>query len=170
MNSPQKNGKDFDTHVNNILKKTNETIVLDEIEISRKYGNEFKAIDSLIITNFNYIVFLQYKLHKTKISPRDVTYFLTECDGLSKKVNLPYICIYISYEGLSENSIKWVNNYISKNTHLLNFISINDKNENILIENLVQYLYSLELNLYEDDGSTIMQDTENDTLKYVIKI
>jgi hypothetical protein len=93
MSSPQKNGKDFDTHVNNILKKTNETIVLDgvfrklpqpsvsppeimrklpisgEIEISRKYGNEFRAIDSMIITNFNYIVFLQYKLHKTKISP-----------------------------------------------------------------------------------------------------
>jgi len=59
MNSPQKNGKDFDIHVNNILKKTNETIVLDEIEISRKYGNEFRAIDSMIITNFNYIVFLQ---------------------------------------------------------------------------------------------------------------
>lgn len=177
MSSPQKNGKDFDTHVNNILKKTNEIIVLDEIEISRKYGNEFRAIDSMIISRSSYgqarlgaAIFLQYKLHKTKISPRDVTYFLMECDGLSKKVNLPYICIYISYEGLSENSIKWVVDYVSKNTNLLNFISINNKNENILIENLVQYLYSLKLNLYEDDGSVIMQDTENDNLKYVIKI
>jgi len=109
-------------------------------------------------------------LHKTKISPRDVTYFLMECGGLSKKVNLPYICIYVSYEGLSENSIKWVDDHVNKNTHLLNFISINNKNENILIENLVHYLYSLELNLYEDDGSVIMQDTENDTLKYIFKI
>jgi len=170
MCSPQKNGKYFDTHVNNILKETCEQIVLDEIEISKKYGAQFRAIDTMIITHNGYMIFLQYKLHKSSISPRDIIYFYSQCETLSKEEKKPYICIYVSYEGITDNSVKWIEEHKKDNLYLYDFISINNKNENTLIREIVKYLYSKEIFLYEDDETVIMQNTEHEFFRYCIKV
>jgi hypothetical protein len=142
----------FENNVHKQIKKTKYP-VYTEREIINMFGNHITAIDHMItLDNIN--ICIQDKYCKDPIPIDKTNHFMQTVNTVSQIINKPCIGIYLSHSKLTKPS-----NYAFMTNNQLNinkFIEINGNSEKELINNLMEYLYSIQIYMYESDGDCIM--------------
>jgi len=148
----QNRGRLFEKSIHTFLQKTN-LDVLSEKEVKKKYGIDTTAIDHLIELD-SYILCFQDKYENCNPSISKINHFIQCVTNVSTRSNKKCIGIYISKMPLSANSLEAfnMNNISSRNI----FISLSNSNEEYILYDLINLLYSNNIFLYEEDGSCIM--------------
>ena len=140
---------------NNIHKHLKMTIypVYNEREIMNMYGNHITAIDHMIMLDYGCLC-IQDKYSKEPINITQTNHFIQTVNTVSQIINVPCIGIYLSRSKLTGLS----NNPFVANNHMnmTNFIEINGNTEKELINNLTEYLYSIQVYMYDNQGDCIM--------------
>jgi hypothetical protein len=152
-----KYGMVFENNVHEQLKKTNFP-VYTEREIINMFGNHITAIDHMIV-NDDFFLCIQDKYCKDPINISQTNHFMQTVNSVSQILNKPCIGIYLSKSKLSgpSNNAFMANNQFNINQ----FIEINGNTEKELIDNLTEYLYSIKIYMYDDDGDCIMLNKLN---------
>ena len=148
MNRNQENGRKFEEHIHSILIKTN-LQVLREKEIKSKYFSYISGIDHLIIYKDYYIAIQDKYVRSKKPSNVDANHFKCCVNDLSKVTNTKIIGIYLSLLSPTIYAVESFNfeNSLNRNE----FLFINNENPNKLVHDLIEFLYTKEIYLYEDD-------------------
>ena len=144
------NGILFENNVHKQLKKTKYQ-VYTQIDIMNIYGSHITEIDYMIVLEYGCLC-IQDKYSKRSINVAQTTHFMQTVNILSQIINSPCIGIYLSYNKLSGQK----NNAFVENNHINNFIEINAYTEKELINNLTEYLYSIQVFMYDNQGDCIM--------------
>jgi hypothetical protein len=150
--NPSAYGLVFENCVHTQLKKTNYP-VYTEREVINTFGNHITAIDHMIVLH-NINICIQDKYCKEPINIGQVSHFMQTVNTVSQMVNKPCIGIYLSRSKLTKPSN---NAFITNNQMSINqFVEINGNIEKELINNLMEYLYSIQIYMYDNDGDCIM--------------
>ncbi len=146
------NGIIFENNVHKQLKKTKYP-VYNELEVMNMFGNHITGIDHMIILD-NMCICIQDKYCKVPINITNTSHFTQTVNIISQIINRPCIGIYLSYDKFvgQNNKAFFPNNQMIMN----NFIAIYGNTEKNLISNLMEYLYSINIYMYESDGDCIM--------------
>jgi hypothetical protein len=148
MKINQDKGRRFEDHIHSILIQTNLKI-LREKDIRMNYLSYITGIDHLLINN-DYCIAIQDKYVKSKKpSNIDIHHFKTCVNDLSKIINMKIIGIYLSLLHPTTYAIESFNfeNSLNKNE----FYFINNEDPNKLTNSLIEFLYSKNIYLYEDE-------------------
>lgn len=150
--NPSTYGIIFENYVHKELKKTRLS-VYTEHEIINTFGNHITAIDHMIVLD-NINICIQDKYCKDTINITQVSHFMQTVNTVSQIMNKPCIGIYLSKSKLTgpSNNAFTINNQMNINQ----FIEINGNTEKELINNLMEYLYSIQIYMYDNDGDCIM--------------
>jgi hypothetical protein len=117
------------------------------------YGNHITSIDHMIVLDYGCLC-IQDKYYKETINMIKTNNFTQTVNNLSQIINGPCIGIYLShgkYVGQNNNAF-FANNHMNMN----NFITIYGNTEKELIDNLAEYLYSIQVYMYDNEGDCIM--------------
>ncbi len=142
----------FENNVHKQLKMT-KFPVYNQKEIINMFGNHITAIDHIIVLDYGCLC-IQYKYYKDNINIAHINNFMQTVNTLSQMINVPCMGIYLShgkYLG-QDNNVIFANNQMNMN----NFIVIYGKTEKELIDNLTEYLYSIQVYMYDNQGDCIM--------------
>jgi hypothetical protein len=142
----------FENNVHKELKKLKYPIYTER-EIINMCGNHVTAIDHMIILD-NFNICIQDKYCKDSINISQTNHFMQTVNTVSQIVNKPCIGIYLSKSKLTKPSNNAFNN--NNEINMNKFIEINGSTEKELINNLMEYLYSNQIFMYEPDGDCIM--------------
>jgi len=145
-------GMIFENNVHKQLKKIKYPVYTEQ-EIINMYGNHITAIDHMIVLD-NFIVCIQDKYSKDPITIDKTNHFMQTVNTVSQIINKPCIGIYLSKSKLTGPSNNAFNN--NNQINMNQFIEINGNTEKELINNLMEYLYSIQIYMYENDGDCIM--------------
>jgi hypothetical protein len=156
VDNPQNNGIIFEKNVHDYLKSTNCNL-LSEREVRNKYGSNVSGIDHLIVSD-NYIICIQDKYMKSKPCVSQINHFI-------------YCVFEVSYIEKKNCIGIYLSNLPPTKEAQMSFESMNSKYENIyfksinnsidkLINNLLDYLHSINIYSYEEDGSCIMKSDD----------
>ena len=147
LQTAQKNGFLFESYIESILLKTNNK-VYSEKDIKKKF-NYITSIDH-ILENNNLILCFQDKCTSKNITNCQINHFISGIKQLQQVYppNYIFIGIYLSKSKLSQPA-----KVIAKNHNL---IYICDNNIELIYYKLIQYLYSLNIFLYDKDNDSIM--------------
>jgi hypothetical protein len=145
-------GMIFENNVHTQLKKTKYQ-VYTEREVINMFGNHITAIDHMIDLD-NVCLCIQDKYCKDPITIDKTSHFMQTVNTVSQVINKPCIGIYLSHSKLTgpSNNAFVMNNQMSMNK----FIEINGNSEKELINNLMEYLYSIKVYMFDNDGDCIM--------------
>ena len=137
--------------------------VLSEKEVRRLYGNDTTAIDHLIELD-TYNICIQDKFEQSSPCISKINHFIQCVTNISIRTNKICLGIYLSLRPLTLNSLQAFE--INNNTTYNKFISINNSDEFLIINNLIEVLYQNYIFLYEDNGTCIMYDINNSSIIY----
>jgi len=151
-NNAQLNGIIFERKVHEYLKLTKNNI-LSERDIRNKYGSNVSGIDHLISTD-EYIICIQDKFMKSKPCVSQINHFI-------------YCVFEVSYNEKKKCIGIYLSNLPPTREASMSFQSMNNKSENVyfksinneidkLIDSLLNFLHSINIFSYEEDGSCIM--------------
>lgn len=155
MNKNQENGRKFEDYIHNILLQTNLPI-LREKEIKSRYFSYISGIDHLIITK-EYCIAIQDKYVKSKKpSNVDINHFKCCVNDLSRFMNTKIIGIYLSLLKPTSYAVDSFNfeNSLKNNE----FLFINNEDPNKLVNNLVEFLYTKNIYLYEGEDLIMLDN------------
>lgn len=156
INSPQTKGILFENDVHKNLKFTNSTI-LSEREIRNKYGSNISGIDHLILTD-DLTICIQDKYMKSKPSVSQINHFILCVSEVSTFEKRRCIGIYLSNLPPTREASMSFKSMNDKYDNLY-FLSINNSIDK-LIDNLLDYLHSINIFTYEEDGSCVMKNND----------
>jgi hypothetical protein len=142
----------FEKNLHKQLKMTKYP-VYNQTEIMNVLGNHITAIDNMIVLDYGCLC-IQHKYCRDNINIAQTNYFTQTVNTVSQLINKPCIGIYLSrdkYLG-QDNNLIFANNQMNMN----NFIAIYGNTEKELINNLTEYLYSIQVYMYDSDGDCIM--------------
>ena len=142
----------FENNLHKQLKMTKYP-VYNQQEIMNMYGNNITGIDNMIVLDYGFLC-IQHKYCKEYINIAQTNHFTQTVNTLSQMINAPCIGIYLSRgKYLEQNdNIIFANNQMNMN----NFIAIYGNTEKELINNLTEYLYSIQVYMYDNQGDCIM--------------
>jgi hypothetical protein len=144
------NGKLFEKLINSYVNRTN-LYVLSVKDIKKKYGIDTTSIDHLIET-MSINICIKYDNSNPCISK--INHFIQCVTNVSTRSKKKCIGIYLSKTQLSKNSLE----AFVKNNYSNEFFTINNCDEEFIIDELINLLYDYGIFLYEEDGSCIMLD------------
>jgi hypothetical protein len=150
--SPQTLGILFEDEIHELLVKT-KLQVLREKDIVRKYGSNLKGIDHMVYTDL-YILCFQDKWTSTSPVLSTVNHFINCVETVSYKENKKCIGIYLTKISLTNPAKLAFSDANSRNRNL--FIEIQSEDKKRLQYNLLDLLYSNQINIYESDDSVYM--------------
>jgi hypothetical protein len=153
-NTPQMNGIIFERKVHDYLKSTNFNI-LNETEIRNKYGSNVSGIDHIIF-NDNYIICIQDKYMSSKPCVYQINHFIYCVFEISYIEKKKCIGLYLSNLAPTRVAQKSFESMNQKYDFVI-FKSIHNSID-ILIDSLLEYLYTLNIFIYDEDGSCIMRN------------
>ena len=147
--SEQPNIKNFKYTLHDILKNMNAS-VYSENEIRNVY-NSVNLIDHLIVYNESYIAICDKYIYSKK---NFIEQFIYSIDNLSKFINKRIYGIYLT----SKNPYNTSFNDLSLTTNLNHVVTIYNEDINNLINDLLSYLYSNNIYVYESETDVYMLD------------
>jgi hypothetical protein len=148
MNKNQEVGRKFEEYIHSILLQTN-LPVLTEKEIRNKYISYISGIDHLILGKEYYIAIQDKYVRSRKPSNVDFNHFKCCVNDLSRFTNTKIIGIYLSLLNPTSYAVESFNfeNSLNRNK----FVFINNENPNKLVHNLIEFLYTKNIYLYEGE-------------------
>ena len=149
----QKKGRIFEDRIHNILTLTKLKIYREK-DIRSNYASHISGIDHLIM-NDDICIALQDKYVKSKKPTNvDIHHFKTSVTDLSKILKRKVIGVYLSLLSPTQPAINSFDfeNKNSKN----NFLFINDPDEEILINNFIDFLYENKVYIYDEEDNIFM--------------
>jgi hypothetical protein len=151
--TPQDKGRDFEKYIQKQLEFTNLDVYCEK-EVKAAFGKNNSAVDHMIITDL-FRIYFQDKWLKSKPSLSAVNHFIHCVNNISKNSSKKCYGIYLSNLPLTKDAMEAfiAANKINKN---IRFISIEDNDQELLINKLFHFLYSLKIFIYDDDNSCIM--------------
>jgi len=157
MKTPQDIGRDFEKNMHSYLEST-KLIVHCEKDIKSLFGKNNSAIDHMIVTN-TFIICFQDKCMATKPTISNINHFIQCVNNISRITSKNCYGVYLSNLPLTNdaNKVFICENNINNN---LNFMSIYDNNEDILVQKLFYFLYSVGIFIYDDDNDCMMLESE----------
>jgi hypothetical protein len=153
LKTPQDIGREFEKNIQRNLKLT-KLDVYSEKDIKAAFGKNNSAIDHMIITDSFNICF-QDKWMSTKPILSSINHFIQCVSNISRLSSKKCYGIYLSNMPLTDDAMKAFTAENSINNNLY-FISIDDKDQELLINKLFNFLYSLEIFIYDDDNACLM--------------
>jgi hypothetical protein len=157
LKTPQDIGRDFEKNIQKNLKLT-KLDVYSEKDIKTKFGKNNSAVDHMIITD-SFIICFQDKWMSTKPTLSSINHFIQCVSNISRISSKKCYGIYLSNLPLTKDALQA---FTAENNinNTLYFISFEDKDEELLINKLFNFLYSIEIFIYDDDNSCLMLDCE----------
>lgn len=144
--TPQQNGRNFEFLIKKLLLQTKYPIY-DEKQIRKEYCY-ITGIDHILLCN-NTLICFQDKWTCNNISNKDINHFVMGINQLKYKLNnFIFIGVYLSKNKLSCHAQKIADDN--------NIISINDNNTDVIIYKIMEFLYKLNIYIYDEENDIIM--------------
>lgn len=151
--TPQDIGRDFEKNIHSYLKLTNIEVHAEK-DIKVLFGKNNSAIDHMMVTD-KFIICFQDKWMTTKPILSSINHFIQCVNNISRLSKKKCYGIYLSNLPLTKDAME---SFIAENkiNDSLYFISIEDQDETILINKLLNFLYSIRIFIYDDDNACLM--------------
>ena len=145
----------FEKNIYDCLELTR-NIVYMENYITETFGKNSSSINYMLSTpNFN--ICFHNKWISVKPSLTSINHFIQSVNNISRISNKKCYGIFISNMPLTSTCLLALKNENERNENL-KLIFIQNSNQDIIIKELLLYLYSINIYLYEEDNSCIMLD------------
>jgi hypothetical protein len=153
MKTSQDIGRNFEKNIHSYLEST-KLVVHREKDVKSLFGKNNSAIDHMIVTD-TFIICFQDKWMVSKPTISNINHFIQCVNNVSKIASKNCYGIYLSNLPLTDDANKA---FIAENSinNSLNFISIVDNNEDMIVQKLFYFLYSIGIFSYDDDNSCRM--------------
>lgn len=145
----QEDRKNFEKDIYKYLELT-KNIIYRENDIIQLFGKNNSVIDNIILTNKFNLCF-HNKWISAKPSLCSINNFIQCVNNISKSTFKKCYGIFISNLPLTDEALKA---FKDENNNF--FILIQDYDQNIIFKNLLEFLYSIEIFIYDEDNSCIM--------------
>ena len=133
-------------------------VVHREKDVKSLFGSNNSAIDHMIVTD-TFIICFQDKWMVSKPTISGINHFIQCVNNISRIESKKCYGIYLSNLPLTNDANKA---FIAENSinNNLNFISINDNEQDKLVQKLFYFLYSVGIFIYDDDNCCRMLESE----------
>ena len=170
LSTPQEKGREMEKRIHNLLLNT-KFEVYKEQEVINGLSKHITNFDHFLITDDVYIAIQDKRLKTTipvsyinsfRVNVDDASIVINEYRKKENKLPIKIIGIFISLLPPSSCSVISSDFANKTNIHGNEFVFINNKDEDLLILDVIEYLYKNRIYLYDSDNDLIMSGQMDD--------